>query len=375
MTEISYIAGIGAKESEQRAAGVPKAAFVPYLDLTKGEMSLSLMLQQAQILAGYYGGKKYTDAATMLKNALNNGVHGSTPYFGALEPELYGIARAINEASRQTAPASGAGFTRMGKIGAGIGEIIPLEQRRADCIKSRMAAGVPKTIAESQCQTAFDTEKILNDGLEKCGQYLAYGFLPNSGINALPNKAADKIQDQLKAIQSVALVGRFSESILAQWLNVGMMRNNAEVAKIEPYGWIPTNAYLTTMPQPGIDQFQALFNSASKWDTTTALGRKMTAIVLEYKKPGVGLLPAAVAAAIWTAIAALIPAISAFLLALLAKQTDALAVSKSFGTRAFGPEDGDWDNDGIPDSQQQDTGISPLLLLGGAAAIYAIAKD
>lgn len=371
MTKISYIAGLGATESAQRATGIPKAAFVPYLDLTKGEMALSLMLQQAQILAGYYGEAKYKDAATMLENALSNGVHGTTPYFGALEPDLYGIARAINQAARQTAPASAAGFTRMGRIGAGIGEIIPLEQRRDECIKSRMAAGVPRTIAESQCLQAFEIEKILNDGLENCGQYLAYGFLPNAGINSLPNKAADKIQDQLKAIQSLAIVGKFSELLLAQWLNVGMMRTNASVAKIEPYGWIPTNAYLTTMPQPGVDQFQALFNSAGKWNTTTALGRKMTAIVLEYKKPGVGVLPAAIVFAIMGAITALIPAISKFLLALLAKQTDALAVSKSFGTRSFGPEDGDWNNDGIP----TDTGISPLLLLGGVAALYAVTKD
>jgi hypothetical protein len=378
MTKISYIAGVGASESAQRAQGIKPAAFVPYLSLTRGEMALSLMLEQAKILAGYYGTPKYKEAATMLENALTNGVHGTTPHFGALGPDLYGVARAINQARRQSAPASGAGFSRIGQIrkGVNIGEIIPLDKRLSDCQKAVIAKKLPiskQTAALADCERAFKIESILNEGLESNGQYLAYGFLPNQGINGLPNKAADKIQDQLLAMQSLANVGKFNLELLAQWLNVGLMRSNVEVAKIEPYGWAATNSYLTMMPEAGVQAFQQLFSSAQKWTDTKMLGNKMTAIVNQYQ---IGSDFIEIGKAILQAIKWLFGKISEFAKKLKAEQDQAFAAVKGFGLLSFGPEDGDWDKykDPEPNITPTESGISTPLLLGGAALAFFALK-
>jgi len=377
MTKISYMAGIGANESAQRADGVKPAAFIPYLSLTKGEMALSLMLEQARILAGYYGAPKYKEAATMLENALTNGVHGTAPYFGALEPDLYGVARAINQARRQSAPASGGVVLGRKSITGGIGEtIVPYDQRYNECMKSGQYGGALNT--QAQCQKRLKIEKILNDGLEKCGQYLSYGFLPSKGVDGLPPTAFSKLRSQLIAIQDVARVAKVDQILIGQWLNVGMMRNNATATGVnKPYGWIDTNAILTATPEVAQNQIVTLFNtSASKWTSATSealTGQKFTAIIRKYKKSAaVGFDPATTIAII-TAIAALIGGISEFAKQMRVEQADAFSQVNGFGTKALGPEEGDYDGDGILDSQEGGSGIStPLLLGAGALALLAL---
>jgi len=377
MTKISYMAGIGANESAQRADGVKPAAFIPYLSLTKGEMALSLMLEQARILAGYYGAPKYKEAATMLENALTNGVHGTAPYFGALEPDLYGVARAINQARRQSAPASGGLVLGRKSITGGIGEtIVPYDQRYNECMKSGQYGGALST--QAQCQKRLKIEKILNDGLEKCGQYLSYGFLPSKGVDGLPPTAFSKLRSQLIAIQDVARVAKVEQTLIGQWLNVGMMRNNATAPGVsKPYGWVDTNAILTATPESAQNQIVTLFNtSASKWTSPTSealTGQKFTAIIRKYKgSAAVGFDPATTIAII-TAIAALIGGISEFAKQMRVEQADAFSQVNGFGTKALGPEEGDYDGDGILDSQEGGSGIStPLLLGAGALALLAL---
>lgn len=382
MTKISYIAG---PESAQRAAEVKPAPFIPYLSLTKGEMTLALMQEQASLLANYYGSAKYRDAESMLQNSLYRGIHGATPYLGAYNPELRGLAKVINQARRETAPASKAAFFRPQGVvnGVHVGEpIIDYDARGKECQKIMRAKSKSEKDYQNlvkECEQTWRIEKILNDGIENCGQYLAYGYLPGKGINALPPVAVLKIKTQEVAQQDIARVGKFDLGLTQQWLNVGMMRKNVEVAKVQPYGWTETNAILTDLPPEGQKELLNLLQKSRGGTLSqTEIGQRVAAIVKKYKGvKGIGLAPVAIA--IIGAVTALIGAITEFAKEAKAEQNDAFSQVNGFGTRGIGPEEGDWDADGIPNNQDttpkgESAGVSPLLLVGGAAALYLLAK-
>ena len=391
MTKISYIAGIGKEESAQRAQGIKPQPFIPYLSMTKGEMTLALMQEQANILAGFYGDPKYRQAEAMLENALYRGIHGATPYMGAYDPALTGIVRAINQARRERQPAAGgAVMGRQSMVnGIHVGEPVIDYEARGKACKAEAAKASTKNERErraKECDQRFRIERILNDGIENCGQYLGYGYLPSQGINALPSVATFKILTQTAAQEDISRVGKFGMQLTQQWLNVGMMRRNADTAKVEPYGWIETNAFLTSLPEAGRKEVVALFQSIkSKQDkmgglpqvTEIEVGKKLAAIVKKYQGVnGIGIAPI-VAVAIFGAITALMGVIGEFAKSARAEQVDAFSQVNGFGTRAIGPNEGDWDGDGVPDNQQTATATdwtTPALLVGGAVVAWQLFK-
>lgn len=389
MTKISYIAGVGATDRRAaNGAGIKPQPFIPYLSMTKGEMELALLMEQAQILGGYYGDPKYLEAETMLQNALYRGLHGATPYLGAYNPDLRRLATVIADARRKTAPASKYVISARPNMLSGIhiGEpIIPVEDRLKACKDAAMKIpNVFKKAEElSRCSRRAAIERILNTGLEQCGQYLAYGFLPKS--NNLPQTANTKILNHQFAQADIERVGGFSLALLQQWLNTGMMRKNVEVAKIDPLGWEGTNALLTFLPEPGQAELLALFNQFQKNRPGASLsesqaGAKMAAIVKKYQQPGVGIEPVTAAIAIIGAITALIGGISEFAKQVKKEQDDAFAQVNGFGSRFFGPEQGDYDVDGDGTPNEQDStpkgsgDYTVPLLIGGAAALYFLTK-
>lgn len=382
-------------ETRQRAAAVPaQGAYIPYNSLSKGEMHLALMLQQAQILNDYYHQPQYAEAVTALQNALYRGVHGvGMGYIGAVDtPTLQSVARAINSARRDTQPASGGGIIgRPAGLSGGvhIGEtVIPYEQRKNECV----ARAGANTAAAARCFQRFELEKILNSGMEQSGLYLAYGFLPDS--SAYPGLATTKTHEAIIAQQELARVGEFSGDLIQQWLNVGMMRNNAAVAKIEPYNWVETNSFLMTLPQAATTEIQAILNKYGNLKKQKIGGvdinvlrrqisSEIVAVIKKYRQPAIGIDPITATVAIIGAIAALLGGVSQFAKDLRTKKQDAFAAARGFGTRAFGPEEGDWDGDGTPNSQDETPGTAPTgggglstpLLIGGAAvAAYLLLK-
>jgi len=425
MTKISYIHGPAAPdapkgkrrkdpvhnvpldETRQRAAEVPgQGAYIPFNSLTKGEMHLSLMLQQAKILNDYYRQPQYAEAVTTLQNALYGGIHGvGKAYIGAADTStMLSVARAINAARRETQPAVKSGIiARPGGLmnGVHVGEIIPLEERRAQCLASQYTTlGVDKAsgqnkrvlqdIAAAHCQSIFEVEQILNSGLESSGLYLAYGYVPNS--NRYPGIAVGKVKDQLIAQQELARVGGFSFDLLQQWLNVGMMRSNSTVAKLEPYDWVQTNSFLIGLSDAAAKEIQAILAKYVTLRKTLKMGgadmntvnaqisKEISDVILKYRQPGIG-QAADVATVIFNAIRGLIRFISQFADELRKKKTDALAAARGFGTPGFGPEDGDWTGGGQtnPPNGTTQTGsgsdLSTPLLIGGAAVAAYLLLD
>lgn len=394
MTRIAYIAGtvptkkkgkntVSPDEVKQRAAEVSTAAaYVPYNSLTKGEMHLALMLQQAQILNQFYQQPQYAEAVTILENALYKGIHGvGAAYTGPADtPTLRSVAQAINTARRQTAPAAGGAIlARSALNGVHIGEpIIPYEKRLAECQAKAVTPG-----DKARCIQRMELEKILNNGMEKSGLYLSYGFLPNS--SNYPGVATVKVSNGAIAQQEIARAGELSADLVQQWLNVGMMRSNAAVAKLQPYGWVDTNALLMSLPEAGVLEIQKVLDKYGNLKKQkiggadiAALKRQIAAeivaIIRKYRQPSVG-DPLTAAIAIIGAITALLGSVSEFAKQLRVQKQDAFAAARGFGTAAFGPEQGDWDGDGIPDSSGPLGGIpTPLLIGGGALAAWYLLK-
>ncbi len=394
MTKIAYIAGtvptkkkgknaVSPDEVKQRAAEVSTAAaYVPYNSLTTGEMHLALMLQQAQILNEFYRQPQYAEAVTILENALYKGIHGiGAAYTGAADtPTLRSVAQAINTARRQTAPASGGAILgRSALNGVHIGEpIIPYEKRLAECQAKAVTPG-----DKARCIQRMELEKILNNGMEKSGLYLSYGFLPNS--SNYPGVATVKVSNGAIAQQEIARAGELSADLVQQWLNVGMMRSNAAVAKLQPYGWVDTNALLMSLPEAGVleiqkvlDKYGSLKKQKIGGADIAALKRQIAgeivSIIRKYRQPSVGEFITA-AVAIIGAITALLGSVSEFAKQLRVQKQDAFAAARGFGTAAFGPEQGDWDGDGIPDSSGPLGSIpTPLLIGGGVLAAWYLMK-
>jgi hypothetical protein len=293
---------------------------------------------------------------------------------GAYDPALTDVVKTINTARRQTQPASKAMFFgRPEGIGKGIhigdpiidydarGKICRAEANKANTKNERNRRG-------RECEQTWRIEKILNDGIENCGQYLAYGYLPKN--NGLPTIANLKIYNQELAQSDISRVGKFDLALTQTWLNTGMMRANAEVAKVKPYGWVDTNAILMALPEHGQKEIVTLL-ARSRGGTATTLGSQIAAIVRKYKAPGVN-EPITVTIAILAGITALIKAVSEFAKAIKNEQLDAFAQVSGFGGRPFGPEGEDW-NDPVPQSGTG-SGLNPLLLGGGALAAYFLLK-
>ncbi len=82
--------------------------YIPYLSLTKGEMRLALLAEQARMFSKAFPEyKEYRRSLTMLDNALNAGVSRGVNFSGAIHGEvLQRVAREIAAASRQQRPAS-----------------------------------------------------------------------------------------------------------------------------------------------------------------------------------------------------------------------------------------------------------------------------
>ena len=193
MTRISTIHGIGQDEFAGRAAEVTGQSYIPYLSLTKGEMELYLAAQKAKILAQWYGNAapQYRDAEKMIYNALNTGVHGGIKFIGVVPDHLQNVAAMIKKAESQRQPASRALFYRPGGIVRGIGEIIPLQQRRAQCLKyANEAEGNEFWRRLKKCNEIVVIEKILNASLEKSSHHVIYKQMPSGYL--VPHMGAIK---------------------------------------------------------------------------------------------------------------------------------------------------------------------------------------
>lgn len=352
MTRISTIHGIGQDEYAGRGAMVTQQPYIPYLSLTKGEMELYLAAQQARILAQWYGSDapQYGEALTMIDNALHAGVHRGINWVGAVPDYLQNVARMIRQAERQNQPASRALFYRPGGAMNGIGQIIPIDQRKAECIKQanklKNANDLIKAI--KKCDQQFAIEKIFNDRIEGTGHHMLYHGIGQD--NKMPETVKTKLLLQLSGVQGMAVAGSIDNSLMRGWVETGILSKNAQIGA-GPIGSIRASVELSPDPALYLQRFTSAKSSKTRGDVINGIGAGPLAPLI------IGAITAALK-------------VAANLIDLL-RQKQATIAAQGFGTEAFSGRPSDWD------SQEVAGGISTttLILLAAGAGMLLMNDD
>ena len=330
MTEIRSIHGISGDEMTQRGLRyTPNAriAYLPYLSMTRGEMRLALLKQQADVYAAAYPEMpEYRKAATLIDNVLHKGVSRGVSFVGALDGKyLQAVAAEISRAVRAQAPASRAGFMLRNDIGTGIGDLIPVDDRLKACI----LAAKGNQFKISKCQTNAAIERILNGGVEKSGHHMLYKNLKTS--DPLPAEVRTKRIFQQAGVEGLALSGEIQKSLMYDWVETAILKKNA-TGGVGPIG---------------------------SRETSFVFGRK----------EGIGVDPVTLIVAISGLIAAALGGAAALQKELRSQKAYAMSEAKGFGTASVSPDQADWLGGGTQ------SGNSDLLLIGGAAvAAYLLLK-
>lgn len=360
MTRISEIHGIKAippDEWSDRGQQVKPTGYVPYLSLTTGEMQLQLAKQRADILAQWYGSDapQYAEAARMLGNALNAGIHaGGALSVAAIPDALQNVARLINAAKNRTAPASGSLFYRVAGM-KGIGAIIPSEQRKFDCLKA--AKGRPAEIAK--CGKAFAIEEVINKYLDGSSHHILYKSIPKG--YTVPLEVAIKRAGHRGAVEGMAQIGNINDyDLMYEWVENGVLATNAG-GKVGPIGSVQSSLYLAPDPDAAWSQFKSAYpNSYDKWTGING--------------PHIGIAPAIAAALVGLVVAA-IGLASKMLTDLQKVDFRAMAEAKQFGTPSFGPDQSDWPKSlNNPEVNTANQDMLMLALLAGGVYLLSESK-
>ncbi len=386
-TQINYIHGIA--EMNQRATFKPvPSKYIPYLDMSAGELLVRLELEEQRINAAYFSDvPEFKKEVAALENALYRGIHGTGRHFvGALSRGELRAAQVVNYASRLLDKASLYGNTRTRGVAGINADVIDYTARAAECQKAAFATfnALPSsqrtqaklTSLMLDCANQSAIEATLNKGFEVSSHQIILGHIPNN--NGYPNTAAVKINDHNKAIGEFKRIGGFDPALVKKWFNVTTMANNKEKAKITPYTIGPTAANLAKVADGGIAAFGAELNKGMvpkeiKFGNYTD-GSKLYDIWQANHPTGVnaiGFDPVTITAVLG-AITALIGSVTAFYSELRQKKTDAMATIGGFSTREFGADGTEFDGAGNSGAG----GNSKYLLLAGAGLLgYYLLND
>ena len=397
MTRISYIAGLhgeGQDEVKDRSAGLKPAPYFNPLLMTEGGAYLRLMRDQVETLAQYYPDKAlYRKGLALIDNSLYQGIHGATPYMGALDPGLYPIARAIDVYKTRRQPASrpmyrpgvgAASWQDESLIAGEIPTVAPdfalwwwnTDQAYLKSKKVKDANAVKKYvefISKSnktseeyrhylEVRTKYDTLKyvvdLYNNTLEKFAHHPLYNFLPQTKEN-YPGYVITKNVLHSAGVQSMANAGEFSTANMSLWTRNSILRANitGNAGAISPENTIFT---LTGLPADQYGKFIGVTssNKSGKINSDAGIGNPVVLAVI-------ALISAAIAAA-----AKIIESFNA-------KQIAAMNSVQGWGTSAYSATERDWNGYGVPPEVQPPTaeaGTNWPLILGAGAGLYLLTQ-
>lgn len=312
MTKISYIHGLDAEERRQRAGEIPGPSYINYTALTEGELQLTLLAEQVQMLAAYYPeDKELQKSKNLLIDALYRGVHraGALPG-GIVTGRLATVVAAIRNARNLARPAAVEITGRKKAISGGIGDpLIPYEDCEVIVDDPNDPLGV-WSYTDNECIKRNNIKKILNDGLEKGSHHILYEFVTNP--NAAPSIVAVKTQNHRAAVATISQISKLSQTSMKMWVRNGVIRHNL----IQGAGALQPEETIATI-KSGATQ-------------VAGIGEPLTAAAL---------------LAILKAIAAAIGAIATLVMLLKQKDPQTAALWNQFqgiGTGVWGPEQTDW---------------------------------
>lgn len=341
MTKISYIHGIGnvdRSEFADRSALVPEQNFINYTALTDGELRVTLLADQANLLAAMYPeNKELQRAKGMLVDALYRGLHTAPLPQGIFTGQLATVVSELRRAKKDTQPAVGQIFGRANGLGSGIGDpLIPYEI----CFRNILDGS-----EDPVCAKMNAIKKIFNENLEKSGHHILYKFVTNP--NATTATVAAKSLNHRAVVATFSKITKVAESTMSMWVRNGIVRQNA----IKKVGAVQPEATIKIMKEnPSVS--------------------------------GIGVLPAIVIPLIQVIVAAIV-ATAGLVAALKQKDPQQSALFDQFqglGTGVFGPEFQDWNQDGVidqndvPPDQTSGAGNDIAIPLLAAGAAFLLLK-
>ena len=374
MTVIRSIHGIPQNELSNRGQRAGKnALYIPYLTMTKGEMLISLLADEAAIYAAAYPEfPAYQQAEKMYYDALAAGVSNGVNFVGALyDPILQTAAKNISSASKSRNPVSGGSFIGRQTLGTGVKIWLPplyTNDFDHDCVQYATKAanlkfgrdknwqfwknGFPppeqKNFWKQQlsiCQTKVAIEKIMNDSMVDSSHHLLYKSISGKFSPVLGTQVLTKKNFHLAGIGGLSLVSEIGEGLMSDWVEAGLLRKNA-FSGVGVFGSVSSS--LSLAPDP--------VKMAQDYNDFLIKTNGQTSAI-----QGIGFVAAVTAlAALVTAIGAAIGNAAKFKNNLAEKQANALATANGFGTSAYKSETADFLQAGTTSSN------SNGLLIGGA---------
>jgi hypothetical protein len=283
MTKISKLRGFDSVPEQM--------PLVNYLTTTEGEFALQLQLQKLALFHHVFPEKNkiWVKGARMIDNALYNskreGVHGSTPYFGTVPPELYFVAKKILDAKTKFAPAADVYIGRKDKakglnveayrLGINGADLAftdihkELERIYPNCVLTTFTdydenGGIIreyKGFENTSCNETLHMMMKLNNILPKNSHNGIYSFMPKADANNLrltPSLTVSKVNDHIKYFNALAGSTKISNTNIKDWLRNCVMHKNA-------YNNIPS---LT--PEDNIMQLRnnPNWSTAQHWDSS-----------------------------------------------------------------------------------------------------------
>lgn len=388
MTQISEIHGaIPKNELPDRGLEVRGSApYIPYNNLTRGEMRLSLLLEQANIYSTAFPEiKEYKQAANMLYNALKSGVSNGVNFVGAIyDPLLQSVAKDISKASKNTRSASKYGILGRESIATGlngIGEPFKFDFDH-DCVQYATKASNAKyggmigthswqwwehNINDSEhrkyyraqkalCKTRIEIESIVNGKITDASHHVLYYGLNESFPPIKNSLVVTKHLFHIGGIQGLANATDLDPSLMGTWSETSILRKNAS-SGVGTVGSIDSSFYLS--PDP--DQFNAVYAAWSKNRTGSAIGSVAK----------VGSLAAITALIV--AIGTAVKYAADMQRALNEKKSGAMAAAQNYGTVALEAKQSDFNDPKVSTSGSSN---NTLIMLGLAAAgAYLLLDD
>jgi len=401
MTRISQMNGLTPSPFVPTSAIVQD--YVPYLGLTEGEMRLWLLRNQALTYRQLYPEYDvYKKAYSMLENALHNNVSAGVRFIGAIPNELQVVARAIDQASRQTAPTNRGGLiTRIGP--SAIGDIVQTNIPDANCrqyatritnmeLKAKFkielstinwkrlkaAAWIPGTIALNltknfsaakwyqkwennrlKCENQKAIEGILNGFVTNGSHHVVYKEMPNETY--VPTLVRAKTVNHQGGVAGLATTGGMKNGLMNLWTETAIQAKNASV-NIGPLNSLQSSSLLAPDPE----EFNALL--ISKLEDAAK------------KRMGIGSVAATIA--IITAITAALVASTDLINSLAKKENNAMSAAQGtgFGTAKYSANQKDWfeskdPNAADPNANTSGGSNSMLPLILGGAGLYLLSQE
>jgi len=395
MTKISQVNGLTQPPYVPTSAIVQD--YVPYTGLTEGEMRLYILRNQALTYRQLYPEyKDYQKAYTMLENALHNNVSAGVQFIGAIPDELQIVARAIDRASRQTAPASRGGL--ISRIGpSAIGDIVVSQIPDSNCefyatritnieFKKkfgkelsttnwkRLKAGkwIPglillnalKGVSPSawyqkwennrlKCENQKAIESILNGFVGDGSHHVLYKEMPNESY--VPTLVRAKAVNHKGGVAGLATTGQISTDLMRLWTETAVQAKNASI-NVGALNSLQSSALLAPDPE----KFNALItNTLEKTGKT---------------KGGIGVIDPVTVGLITAAITASVTVATTLINALFKKENYAMSAAQGtgFGTAAYTAEKKDFIESGSENTTGGSNSMAPLILAG--AGLYLLTQ-